>query len=80
MPQSNENSLEKGFLKSIGFRIRKCIELKGWSQEKLAEEAGIHDRTIGKIERGQLNFSVTILCRLSRALSCTARKIIGDGQ
>ena len=56
------------FLKTFGVRIRAAREAKGWSQEKLAEHADIHDRTIGRIERGELNFSVLSLHRLLRAL------------
>jgi len=55
-------------LKLIGTNIRLLREAKGFSQEKLAEIAGIHDRTVGKIERGELNFSVGILIKLCKAL------------
>lgn len=63
-------------LRLIGRNIRAQRERHGWSQERLAEVAGLHDRTVGKIERGELNFSVLILLRLCRALDCSPNRLL----
>ena len=46
------------------------------TQEQLAEKADLHDRTLGKIERGELNFSILIFLRLCNAMHLTADKIL----
>lgn len=71
-----QKNLDKAALKAIGLTIRGRREARGWSQEHLAEIAGIHDRTVGKIERGELNFSVLLLVKLSRALDCSPNRIL----
>jgi transcriptional regulator with XRE-family HTH domain len=39
-------------VRKVGHRIRELRQKKGWSQEKLAEEAGLHRTYIGQVERG----------------------------
>jgi len=46
-------------------------EDKGISQEKLAELMGGHRNTIGKIERGELNFTFDYSIKIARALKRT---------
>jgi len=46
------------------------------TQEQLAEKADLHDRTLGKIERGELNFSILIFIRLCVALNIPPDKIL----
>lgn len=50
-----DERLSRRVLRKIGQNVRICREKRGWSQERLAEAAIVHDRTIGKIERGELN-------------------------
>ena len=59
----------------MGVFIRTARLSKGWSQETLAERADMHDRTIRKIERGEINFSVLSLRRLMLALDMPASAI-----
>jgi Helix-turn-helix domain len=39
----------------FGSRIRQLRAGKGWSQEELADRAGLHRTYIGSIERGEQN-------------------------
>ena len=39
--------------KVLGERLRSYRNQKGWSQEKLAERAGLHPTYIGQLERGE---------------------------
>ena len=52
-------------------RIRELRHEKGWSQEYLAEEAGIHRTYLGGIETARRNPSLRNLIRIARALGVT---------
>ena len=69
-------SLNNKTLRCVGLKIRGERERHGWSQEHLAEVAGLHDRTVGKIERGQLNFSILIFLRLCKALTLSPNRLL----
>jgi DNA-binding XRE family transcriptional regulator len=56
-------------LRQIGRNIRFYREELGLTQESLAEATDTHDRTIGRIERGELNFSILHFRRICRALN-----------
>ena len=49
-------------------RVRELRHAKGLSQEKLAEEAGIHRTYLGGIELGLRNPSLRNIARIARAL------------
>lgn len=63
-------------LKQIGLNLRSYREALRMTQEQLAEKADLHDRTIGKIERGELNLSILIFVRLCKAMHLTADNIL----
>jgi len=52
----------------FGKRIRQLRLAKGWSQEELAERAGLHSTYVGGIERGERNLGLDNLLKLARAL------------
>ncbi len=60
----------------FGKHLRKLREEKGWTQEKLADEAGMHFTYVGQIERGKRNPSLVNLERLARALKVQAGKLL----
>lgn len=53
---------------TIGKRLRQYRTQKGYSQERLAEQAGLHPTYIGQIERGEKNLTVESLSRITEAL------------
>jgi transcriptional regulator with XRE-family HTH domain len=57
-------------------------EAQRLTQEQLAERAGIHITTVGKIERGQQVPSLALLALLAKALACPPdellRKVLPD--
>ena len=52
----------------MGEKVRERREKKGWTQEKLAELAGLTPTYLGSIERGEVNVSVGKLCGIAEAL------------
>lgn len=54
--------------KALGRRIRQLRHGKGWSQEHLANEAGMHRTYMWGIERGVRNPSIRHLTQIADAL------------
>ena len=52
--------------------IREKKELR---QRELAELAGVSDRTIGRIERGEVDVRLSILAKISKALGVSLKEI-----
>lgn len=52
----------------FGRRVRSRRERRRWSQERLADEAGLHDTYIGRVERGLVNLSLLNILRIAAAL------------
>jgi transcriptional regulator with XRE-family HTH domain len=60
---------EDRIVRNLAVRIKQLRAQKGWSQERLAEEAGIHRTYLGGIECARRNPSLKNLIRIARALS-----------
>jgi transcriptional regulator with XRE-family HTH domain len=59
--------------------LKKFRTEKGWSQEKLAREAGISYQTVIKIERGNIeNPKIETILKLSKALNIPIDKLINN--
>ena len=54
--------------KTVGKRLRGSRTSLGFSQEKLAEKAGLHPTYIGQVERGEKNLTIESLEKITRAL------------
>ena len=65
-------------LVSIGRRIRELRKEKGLSQEALAEAASIDRSYLGGIERGEHNFNVINLIKISLALKSRISDLFDD--
>ena len=65
--------------KGLAQRIRQLRSKKGWSQERLAEEAGIHRVYLAGIERGKRNPSLKSLEHLADALGVSLPKLFEFG-
>lgn len=53
---------------ALGKTVREHRNALGWSQEALAERAGLHWTYIGGIERGERNVALLNLTAIARAL------------
>jgi transcriptional regulator with XRE-family HTH domain len=64
-----------GVAKAVGRRVRTLRTAKEWSQERLAEEAGMHRTYMWGIEQGTRNPSLRHLSRLAAALGVSIRTL-----
>ena len=55
--------------KTVGRRLRSCRQAQSFSQEKLAERAGLHPTYIGQVERGEKNLTIESLEKIAAALN-----------
>lgn len=56
--------------------MRQTRQDRGWSQEYLADEAGLDRSYMSGIERGVRNLSVVKLAQVARALGIAARELL----
>ena len=52
----------------IGQNIRTYRKQNGWSQEVLAEKAGLTYKYLGEVERADVNVSTDSLMRIAKAM------------
>jgi transcriptional regulator with XRE-family HTH domain len=69
---------EDRIVRDLALRIRKLRAEKGWSQERLAEEAGMHRTYLGGIEIAKRNPSLRNIIRLARALGVPVAALFED--
>ena len=55
-------------LRRLGEYLRSVREEKGWSQEEMAYQCGLHRTYIGSVERGEYNVTLLTLRRITDAL------------
>lgn len=58
--------MSKTVRNKFGKRVRELRKQKGWSQEQLADEAGLHRTYVGSIERGEQNVSLDNIEKLAK--------------
>jgi len=66
---------EDKIVRDLALRIRKLRSEKGWSQERLAEEAAIHRTYLGGIERGLRNPALRNLLKIATALGVSMHEL-----
>jgi transcriptional regulator with XRE-family HTH domain len=65
--------------KALGKRIKQLRQQKGWSQEYLANEAGMHRTYMWGIESGVRNPSLRHLVCIADALAVAISDLFGTG-
>ncbi|MCI0701661.1 MAG: helix-turn-helix domain-containing protein [Planctomycetia bacterium] len=63
---------------AFGAVVRALRQALGWSQEELADCAGLHRTYIGGIERGERNVSLENIHNIARALGTSAGRLLTD--
>lgn len=64
------------FQKKVGLRIKQIRLEKGYLQIDIAEDLGVTRQMISKVERGEINLSISYLLKLSIALETTPADLI----
>ena len=64
-------------LARLGRYLRRIREQRGWSQEELAFECGLHRTYVGAVERGEYNVTLLTLRRITDTLGITLADAIG---
>lgn len=60
----------------FGERVRKRRRELGWSQERLADECGIHYSYVSSLERGRRNVGLAIIVRIADTLGVDPGSLI----
>jgi transcriptional regulator with XRE-family HTH domain len=60
----------------LALNLRRLREGLGWSQEALADRAGLHRTYVGSVERGERNISIDNIERLAGALGVSAASLL----
>jgi transcriptional regulator with XRE-family HTH domain len=63
-------------IKKFGSNLRRERNARNLTQEKLAELADLHLRSLQKIEAGEINLLLTTVLRIKRALKCSWTELI----
>lgn len=64
-------------LEELGRRVQELRKARGWSQQKLAAEAGLDRTYLGTVEQGRQNITIGAALRLADALEKTLPELIG---
>jgi len=62
--------------RQVGRNVRRIRKERGWSQEELAFESGLHRTYISGIERGARNPTIVILARLAKTLGVSVERLV----
>jgi len=80
MPRTSSKVDFNGDLIALGAAVRAHRKAAGFSQEALADYAGVDRSHMGKIERGERNVSFLNVLRIARALSITLEELIQSAE
>ena len=64
--------------KQVGVNLQRLRREKGWSQEALAFESGLHRTYVSGIERGVRNPTLLILDKLAKTLGVRPTELLAD--
>jgi len=62
--------------RQLGRNVKKLRLEKGWSQEDLAFESGLHRTYISGIERGARNPTIVVVEKMAKTLGVTSSEIL----
>ncbi|MEM8812494.1 MAG: helix-turn-helix domain-containing protein [Pseudomonadota bacterium] len=68
----------KEFDKALGARVKFLRQVRGISQEKLADSLGLTFQQVQKYETGANRFPIARLVRIAHLLGCTASFFLGE--
>ena len=63
----------------FGLNVQRLRRANGWSQEELADRAGLHRTYVSGVERGIRNPTITVVEKLARTLETTVGGLLDAG-
>ena len=60
----------------LATNLRRLRNTRGWTQEELADRAGLSSRYVGAIERAAVSASVSVIGQLAEALGCDPAELV----
>ena len=64
---------------NIAVKLKEARREKGWSQQELAERAGLERKTVNRIENKHYSPSIDTLVSLSNALDVSVQALLTEG-
>lgn len=61
--------------KTVGAKVMELRQKQGWLQRDLAAKTGLPVRTIGRIERGEVDPRLSSLSKIAEALSLSLKDL-----
>lgn len=62
----------------LAANLRRMRELRGWSQQQLADNSGVPRPTIANLESGDGNPTLSVMLRIAQALGASIEQLISD--
>ncbi len=72
----SENFSTQSIQQQLARRIRMLRVSRGWSQEVLAELAGLHRNYIGHVERAEVNIGLANMAKIARAFEVPVHELL----
>lgn len=67
-------------VRGVGSAVRQLRDARGWSQEELADRAGLNRSFVGEIERGEVTVSLSTLAKLGHAFELPPSMLLKRGE
>lgn len=74
--KTRSKDAQAGLAEVLGRNLKSCRDLKGWTQDKAAEECGVSLSYYAALEGGRKEPSLPTLARLARVLDTTASRLL----
>lgn len=62
--------------RTFGQNVRRIRKALGFSQEELADRAGLHRTYVGSVERGERNISLNNIAAIAQALNVPIAELV----
>ncbi|WP_082537825.1 helix-turn-helix transcriptional regulator [Angustibacter sp. Root456] len=71
---------DEEFAKVVVDVLREARLARGWSLERLGDEAGLHRTSIGLIERGKRRMTLDVAARLAWAVDMSLSEVVAAAE